>query len=62
MIWDFLVVQWLKLCASNAGGSGLIPGWGTKFPHAVRFSQLKKNTRDSPYSPTRPFCPPRVPR
>ena len=24
-----LVVQWLKLCASYAGGIGLIPGRGT---------------------------------
>ena len=24
------VVQWLGLCASTAGGPGLIPGWGTK--------------------------------
>ena len=30
-----LVVQWLGLCASNAGGTGLIPGQGTKMPHAA---------------------------
>ena len=30
-----LVVQWLQLRASNAGGKGLIPGQGTKIPHAV---------------------------
>ena len=24
-----LVVQWLRLCASNAGGTGLIPGQGS---------------------------------
>ena len=24
-----LVVQWLRLCAPNAGGLGSIPGWGT---------------------------------
>ena len=35
-----LVFQWLKLCASNAGGVGLIPGQGTKIPHA---SWQKKN-------------------
>ena len=23
------MVQWLGLCASTAGGPGLIPGWGT---------------------------------
>ena len=27
-----LVVQWLRLCASNAGGMGLILGQGTKIP------------------------------
>jgi len=25
-----LVVQWLRLHASNAGGVGSIPGWGIK--------------------------------
>ena len=30
-----LVVQWLRLHASNAGGSGLIPVWGIKIPHAM---------------------------
>ena len=29
---DFLIVQWLRLCAPNAGGPGLIPGHGTR-PH-----------------------------
>ena len=24
-----MVVQWLRLHASNAGGPGSIPGWGT---------------------------------
>ena len=27
-----LVVQWLRLYASNAGGAGSIPGQGTKKP------------------------------
>ena len=27
--------QWLRLCASNAEAAGLIPGQGTKVPHAV---------------------------
>ena len=40
-----LVVQWLGLWASNAGGMGSIPGWGTKIPHAARRGQ-KKITRD----------------
>ena len=30
-----LVVQWLRLHASSAGGLGSIPGQGTKIPHAV---------------------------
>ena len=30
-----LAVQWLRLCASNAGGTGSIPGQGTKIPHAA---------------------------
>ena len=31
----FLVVQWLRLCAANAGGRGSIPGRGTKILHAA---------------------------
>ena len=38
-----LVVQWLRLHASNAGGMGSIPGWGTKIPHAMECG--KKNTK-----------------
>ena len=30
-----LMVQWLRLQAANAGGMGLIPGQGTKIPHAA---------------------------
>ena len=37
-----LVVQWLRLCASNAGYAGLIPGQGTKIPHAVWQKKKKK--------------------
>ena len=36
-----LVVQWLRLHASNAGGTGSIPGWGTKIPHALWSGQKK---------------------
>ena len=32
--WNFLGVQWLRLHASNAVDTGLIPGLGTKIPHA----------------------------
>ena len=31
-----LVVQWLRFCASEAGGIGSIPDQGTKIPHAGR--------------------------
>ena len=37
-----LAVQWLRLCASSAGGVGSIPGQGTKIPHAVLCSQKIK--------------------
>ena len=37
-----LVVQWLRLRASTAGGMGSIPGQGTKNLHAARHSQNKK--------------------
>ena len=36
-----LVVQWLRLHASNAGGMGSIPGQGTKIPHASRPKKKK---------------------
>ena len=39
-----LVVQWLRLCAPNAGGPGSIPGQGTRshMPQLrVRMPQLK---------------------
>ena len=29
------MVQWLRLFASNAGGTGLIPDQGTKIPHGL---------------------------
>ena len=31
-----LAVQWLRLHASIAVGPGLIPGWGTKIPQAMK--------------------------
>ena len=37
-----LAVQWLRLCASNARGTGSIPGWGTKIPHAAWHGQKIK--------------------
>ena len=40
---DFLAVQWLRLHTSIAGGIGLIPGLGTKIPHATQHSQKNKD-------------------
>ena len=40
-----LVVQWLALCASTAGGMGLIPGQGTKIPHARGAARKKKKNK-----------------
>ena len=34
-----LVVWWLRLSVSDTGGTGWIPGWGTKIPLALWHSQ-----------------------
>ena len=39
-----LVVQWLGVQAYTAGGSSLIPGQGTKIPHAAWRGQIKRRT------------------
>ena len=56
------VVQWLRLCASTAGGKGSIPGQGTKIPHAVLCSQKKRKKKRKkwkkkklPYDPAIPL-------
>ena len=36
-----LAVQWLRLCASTAGGMDLIPGSGSKFPRATEWPKNK---------------------
>ena len=41
LLGTFLVVQWLRLHASTAGGMGSIPGWGTKIPQAMGWGQNK---------------------
>ena len=41
----YLVVQWLRLPASTAGGTGLIPGQGTKILHAAWRGQKKKKEK-----------------
>ena len=40
------MVQWLRLCASTAGG--LIPGQGTKIPRVTRYGQKKKKKKKLP--------------
>ena len=34
-----LAVQWLGLCASTAGGTGVIPDWGTRIPYPTMHGQ-----------------------
>ena len=42
-----LVVQWLRLCASNAGYAGSIPGRGIKMPQAILCGQkIKKKKKE----------------
>ena len=37
-----MATQWLGLCASTAGGTSLLSGWGAKILHAEWCSQKKK--------------------
>ena len=37
------MVQWLRLHASTSGDMDLIPGLGTKIPHALPQKREKKN-------------------
>ena len=48
-LWPFLVVQWVRLHALNAGGAGSIPGLVIKISHATKHGQykiLKKERRN----------------
>ena len=38
----YLAVQWLRLCAPTAWGTGSIPGQETKIPHAEIWPMGKK--------------------
>ena len=40
-----LAVQWLGLLASTERGTGSIPGWGIKIPHAVWQGRKKKTNQ-----------------
>ena len=37
-----LEVQWFRLCTSTAGGTGSIPGWGSRILNAVWCDQKRK--------------------
>ena len=37
-----LVVQWLRLCFSTAGGTSLIPGQGAEITHAMWRGKINK--------------------
>ena len=37
-----LAIQWLKLLTTISGGTGSIPGWGTKILHAAQHGQKEK--------------------
>ena len=41
-VGDSMVIQWLEIHTSTAGGRCSIPGWGTKILHAT--SMAKKQT------------------
>ena len=42
--WTSLVVQWLRLHASTAGGTGSIPGWGSSTCCTVQPKRKKKSS------------------
>ena len=43
-VMDFLLVQWLRFYASNAGATGSIPSGRTEIPYAMQHSQKKKKS------------------
>ena len=40
-----LVLSWLRLCTSTAGGTGSVLGQGTKIPNATRHNNRKKKKK-----------------
>ena len=40
-----LAIQWLRPCASTAGGMGSIADQGTKIPHASGHAQNKQTNK-----------------
>ena len=49
---DLLGGPVVKTLPSNAGGAGLIPGWGTKIPHASKVKKKKRKKQDTATSLT----------
>ena len=47
-----LAVQWLRCCTSSVADVGLIPGWGTKIPHAAQRGQKQKQRQTNKQKPT----------
>ena len=47
-----LVIQWLRLCAPDAGGLGLIPGQGTR----SHIPQLRPSTNKNKYEKKKVQC------
>ena len=42
-----LAIQWLRLCASTAGGMGSVPGWGASILHAMQGKAKRIHTDHS---------------
>ena len=55
-VGSFLVVQWLELSTLTAKGLSLIPGWGSKSPQAMRYSQKKKEYKKKDRNEIRITC------
>ena len=58
--WDFSAVQWLRLHASIAGGTGSIPGWATQIPYgaAAQKNKTKQNKTQNPNHLSAPLLSP----
>ena len=51
-----MVVQWLRLCAPNAGGLSSIPGQGTRFHISQLLMSLNTATKSSHAATKDPAC------
>ena len=56
MLGRSLMVQWLRLLASNARGEGLVPGWGSKIPLASQHDSKQNKTSDTCYFQAGTHC------